>query len=308
MLEIKIHKDDAEQTILKFLCKTFPDIKKSIWFKLFRNKKIIINDIKIKDSKYILSDNDKILIRDNKIELPQRKKPEPVNLQPLNIVYEDDNILIINKPYNFLVNNNFNINNSIDHLVRYYLWKKEPYLFENNLSFKITHLHRIDKATSGILLYAKNKESLNILSKNYKTNIEKQYIAIVEGKWKLKDIFQKGYIYKDINNNKMKCVNKDVNFGKFYEHNIKFIKYTDKGSYLQITLKTGRKHQIRAGLLSLNYSILNDVKYGAKKIYNNIKIELYSYKIIFGNLEEPLNYLSQKEFKIKDNILDNETK
>lgn len=263
-------KNDAGRTILKFLISIFKNISHHKIEKLFRKKNIKINDQKINDKKIILKENDIIKIYGLNLEEFNNFKKIDVYFK---VIYEDENILVINKPENFLVHGKYN---SIDNQVLTYL------NFKKIDSFTPSHVGRLDKVTSGIILYAKNYSSLKELN-DKKDYFEKFYIAISNLN---KEILLESFIFHDDLKQK-EFINKE----KGKKCKTKFIPLKDNKVLIQIF--TGRKHQIRASLEYLNFPIKGDTKYGgfkAKRVY------LHANKIILNNLEGNLTYLNNKEF------------
>lgn len=268
-----ITQNEEGKTILKFIISIFKNVSHHQIEKLFRKKNVKINDQKINDKKIILKENDVIKVYGLKFEKFNDFKKIDIHFK---VIYEDKNILVINKPENFLVHGKYN---SIDNQVLTYL------NFKKIDSFKPSHVGRLDKVTSGIILYAKNYSSLRELN-NKKDYFKKFYIAISKLD---KEILLEAFIFHDEFNQKESISKKE---GK--KCKTKFTLLEDNKVLIQ--LFSGRKHQIRASLEYLNFPIKGDIKYGgtkAKRVY------LHSSKLILNNLEGNLSYLNQKEFVSK---------
>lgn len=268
-----------------YLFNMFPDMLSSTFYKALRKKDIKVNDKRVTEN-IILHTGDKIevYISDELLF--------PYNSSLLNVVYEDDNILIINKPENIEVLGK----NSLTSLVQ----KK----YNDNL-FPYP-CHRLDRNTKGLIIYAKNKESLDILFSKFKNKeIEKHYLSKVYGIPSKKQATLTAYLFKDSKKSKVYISD---SFKKGYQKIITSytVLKTDKKnnfSILDVTLHTGKTHQIRAHLSYIGHPIIGDGKYGineVNKLFNVKTQELYAYKLKFNFKKDNgiLDYLNNKEFKI----------
>ena len=219
----------------KIVFDNFPNLNTNTFFKALRRKDIRINDKRISENAIVHTDDIiKIFITDELLD----KKFD------LSIIYEDDNILVIDKPINLEVT-------GINSLTS---------LLEENYSF-IKPVHRIDRNTIGLVLFAKNEESLNILLNKFKNKeIEKHYRATVYGILPKKEALLEAYLFKDnkksfvyISNVSKKGYKKIVTSYKVIKEN-----KNDNTSVLDINLHTGKTHQIRAHLAYIGYPIIGD--------------------------------------------------
>ena len=208
-----------------------------------------------------------------------------------NIIYEDDNILIINKPRGLLLQQDGSDNPSLDIIV------------SNYLKTTAMPVHRLDKDTSGICVFAKNNKTAEEMSKifNDHSQIEKHYITLVSG-----NITEDGVVDAPLRKSfeRKKMVVAPLKSGaksaitKY--HPLKnFKEYT----LLDVELLTGRTHQIRAHMSYIRHHVVGDIKYGDYKINNIFKREfgfenqfLHAFKLKFLDIKGPLNYLKNKEF------------
>ena len=208
-----------------------------------------------------------------------------------NIIYEDDNILIINKPRGLLLQQDGSDNPSLDILVSDYL--------------KMTAMpaHRLDKDTSGLCVFAKNKKVADELGKifNDHSQIEKHYIALVSGSISedgvvdaplRKSFERKKMVVAPLKSGAKSAITKYHPIRKFKDYTL-----------LDIELLTGRTHQIRAHMSYIRHHVVGDIKYGDYKINNLFKREfalenqfLHAYKLRFLDIKGSLNYLKNKEF------------
>jgi len=303
MQKFIITKDDANQTIFKFLKKVYKSTPLSVIYKWFRKKDIKVNDQRISDKNLVLNEGDLVLVFDsNKVE--KRDKFNLVDFKNLNVVYEDRNILIADKPFNLEIHSEFN--DSLDQMVRSYLMSKNEYNPETAQSFVVSHVHRLDKLTTGLVIYAKNKVSLDILLKAIqdKNLIEKYYVLRTKPNFPEK-LIAEGWVFYDEKIQKTQYKDKIISSEKRYKKAktvFKLLSENKDYSLVEAKLETGRKHQIRATLSFYNFPILNDFRYGGRKVNKERMIYLKAYRLIFKNLSEPLSYLNNLEIALDKNF------
>ena len=252
-----------------------------------------------------LKNNNKIFLNNNNTYLNHKVNLEDIidvfidfeednsNIVPtkinLNIVYEDDCMLILNKPPNLAIHPCMdNFENSLSNGVRYY--------FDSiNLKKKIRPVNRLDKNTSGLVIFAKNEYIQECLVRQMKSNVfKKYYIAIVEGIFNEKSGIINLPIAREENSIIKRCVN---NLGDIAITNYTVIKEKNNMSILNIELKTGRTHQIRVHMSYIGHPLIGDTLYGNSSIFIN-RQALHAYKISFIhpitklplNFETPLPY------------------
>lgn len=175
----------------------------------------------------------------------------------IDIIYEDESIIVINKPAGLLsISTATERTKTAYYLVSEYLKNKNP----NN---KVFIVHRLDRETSGVILFAKNEKMKNILQNNWdKLVIKRGYIALVEGK-----VTKDGEVKSWLAENKKMIVysTKNKNEGKYAITNYKVIKSNKEYSLLEVDIKTGRKNQIRVHMKDIGHSVAGDAKYGSNK-------------------------------------------
>ena len=308
MVEFIINDSENGLTLEKYVYKVLPTAPMSFIQKLFRKKDVKVNGHH-QDKKYRLSTNEvvSIYIKEDQLKEFQKEKELNPNLKIKDwIIYEDKNVLFINKPRGLLVQKSSPRDEALDTRVIEYLMATNQYDPEKEKGFVPGPAHRLDRNTSGIVVFGKNHAALTMLFELFKNHdlINKHYLALVVGNVeKDKDIIT-APLKKDEKNNKV-IVAKD---GKSAQTVYKVIKRFNGYTLLDITLLTGRTHQIRVHMSYINHPVVGDSKYGNFEINKEFKEKyhfanqfLHAYKIGFGELGYPLNNLSKKEFTAEPN-------
>lgn len=300
-MKIEIGVNEAGQRLDKFLRKLLKDVPLSAIFKALRKGDIRVNGVKKKEN-YSLQLGDSIEI---KYIQSTREKREPnfvkVNASGMIITYEDENILVVEKWPGVLVHPNQKKSQpTLTDYVLSYLNEKGAYLPEKEITFTPASCNRLDRNTSGLVVFGKNFESLKEMNEMIRNGeVKKYYNALVKGK--IKDGIYKGYISKDEDANISKVFDKKMPDTKEISMEVKTIKTNGAYSLLEIDLITGRSHQIRAHLSHLGHPIIGDSKYGDRKLNSFFENKfglnyqfLYAYKLIFRGTQEKLGYLKNK--------------
>lgn len=292
MVEIKIQSNDANQRVDKFLQKTFPNLTKSMMYKAIRNKKIKVNRKRCTfDQKLIEGDTLLLFLPPDVLEQKEVKiLGERVEL---DIVYEDENVLIVNKPYGLLSQSDQKeMQDCLVTRVQKYLFDKNEFNPKEENSFAPTICHRLDRNTTGLVIAAKNAETLRIINEAIKNRqVHKYYLAKVEGNFEENEFSIKKYIRKE---GTKACVSSIKKEGyQLALMDVKVISQTENDSECEIELHTGRFHQIRALMSSISHPLIGDQKYGYKG-----KKKKYSLKAYKLDLSEVNLKINQKIFEI----------
>lgn len=251
---IFVDENDENKRLDSFLSEITPDVSRSKIQSLIKNGGVKLND-EAKKPSYQLKENDKI-----EFELPQDEeiKIEPQNI-PLEIVYEDENILVVNKPSGMLTHpTTIERENT---LVNALLFKYGENLSNINGEFRRGILHRLDRNTSGLLMIAKNNKAHEFLANQIKEHtITKKYRAVVKGVVEKDEFEIDSPIGRNPNQPHKMAVRED---GKPSKTIVKILERFKDATYLELTLVTGRTHQIRVHMKSINHPVYNDTLYGA---------------------------------------------
>ncbi len=304
MREIVINKNDAGQRLDKFLTKKFKTLPLSLIYKLIRKKKITLNRKRTKEN-VILNEGDLLLIFVSDDLLSESAPKKTFSSGKINIVYEDENILIVDKESGLIVHSDTNEESDtlIDRITSY-LISKEEFNPEEENSFAPALCNRIDRNTQGLVIAAKNAQALREMNDIIKNrNIQKTYLAVVHGEINPKNGEIKIQLEKDSNKNIVKVKKTVTDNSKTAITKYKTIDKTRNRAFslLEIELITGRTHQIRASFAHIGHPLLGDGKYAVNKKdremgYKSQALCSYSIKFIGCEKYELLSYLNKSEF------------
>ena len=304
MRTIEIKENDGGQRLDKYLSKRFKTMPKSLMYKYIRTKYIKLNGKKCDKADYIKSgDVLTLYIKDEFFEENPEKKYEFTKAPyKLDIIYEDKNIILIDKKPGVIVHQDKSYHfDCLVMRVQHYLYKKGEYNPEEEKAFTPALVNRIDRNTGGIVIAAKNAETLRILNEKIKTReVEKYYMALLCGKPKYDSGIMKDYLIKNSSTNKVKIFKKPVENSKEIITEYRVLQSDGKKSLAEIKLHTGRTHQIRAHMAFIGCPLVGDSKYGKNNnnFINDKYQALYAYKVKFNfiNSAGKLDYLNGKEF------------
>ena len=306
MKELTIGRNDAGQRLDRFLAKAVPLLPASLAQKYIRLKRIKCNNARAqRDTRLQEGDVLQLYINDEFFDKPSEANAYlTVTAPKLNIVYEDENILLVDKKPGLAVHPHDGAEYGktlIDHIQAYLYAKREWRPREEN-SFTPALCNRIDRNTGGIVIAAKNAEALRILNQKIKDReIDKRYLCIVHGTPKPPEGRLEGYLFKDAKENRVYITKKMQPGAKTAVTFYRTLQSKNGLSLVECELLTGRTHQIRAQMAAAGWPLLGDGKYGKlDKRYDRKYQALYSYKLRFAFTTEAgiLEYLNGKSFEV----------
>lgn len=307
MRELQIGKNDAGQRLDKFLSKAVKGLPFSMMYKAIRTKKIKVNRARAKENQILAAgDTVQLFLRDEFFDAPRASLHTLADIKPkLSIVYEDENILLLNKRPGVLVHEDTDggENTLILH-VKAYLYQKGEYDPDAEQSFAPALCNRIDRNTGGIVIAAKNAGALREMNERIKQNeIAKFYLCAVHGKMPKKSDTLTGFLRKDSATNTVKVSERPMVGGKNIITKYRVERERGDASLLEVELVTGRTHQIRAHMAFIGHPLLGDGKYGVNR---NEKARGYKYQALyawrlrfdFADADGVLGYLRGRELCI----------
>ena len=304
---LTVGKNDAGQRLDKFLTKAVRGLPLSMLYKCVRLKKIKVNR-KRTEPGALLHEGDtvELFIKDEFFDLPEKDVGALYAIKPkLSVLYEDENIMLLNKRPGVLVHEDTDggENTLILH-VKAYLAQKGEYDPAAEQSFAPALCNRIDRNTGGVVIAAKNAAALREMNEKIRQNeVQKYYLAAVSGTFRQKEGTLTGYLVKDAEHNKVTVADRPMPGGKRIETRYRVLSEKNGASLLEVELVTGRTHQIRAHMAHIGHPLLGDGKYGENRDERRRGYKyqaLYAYRLTFAfkNGEGPLGYLNGRSFEI----------
>lgn len=305
MQKFIVSEKESGQTLEKYVRKVLKDAPLSFIYKLFRKKDIKVNGHWQKE-KYVVSTSEEVSIYITDSQLEEfKKKVETKVVEDISnwIVYEDDNILVINKPRGVLVQGDNSGEASLTEMVISYLINKKEYDPNQDLGYSPAPTHRLDRNTAGLVVFGKNlsaiREMVDILSD--KEKVEKKYLTLVKGVTEISGEINAPLLKNSLNGRVSVSPNGKEAITQY--HQVRVI--NNEYSLLEVKLLTGRTHQIRVHLASISHPVIGDQKYGDyslnKEFENKYHFKnqfLVAYYLKFKSIDGKLAYLSNKSFKI----------
>lgn len=284
MQKINVGVNEANQRLDKLLHKYMQLAGNGFIYKMLRKKNIVLNGKKANGTE-ILKEGDVLTLymSDETIAKFQKQIVMPKNYPEPDIIYEDKNVLILNKPCGMLSQKSDNDDVSMIDVAIAYLVANGSIDIERLSSFRPGICNRLDRNTSGIVVVGKTLNALQVCNKLIADkDVKKYYLTVVDGI--INDKMNiKGYLLKDDLNNRVEIFDKPIGLAKYIETSYEPICHTEKETVLMVELHTGRSHQIRAHLAYIGHPVIGDRKYnlnarGDRRIKHQL---LHSYKMIF---------------------------
>ena len=307
MKEFVIGTNDAGQRLDRFLAKTVPLMPASLAQKYIRLKRIKRNGGRAqRDTRLQIGDVLQMYINDEFFDKPREDNAYLTVAAPkLNIVYEDEQILLVDKRPGLAVHPHDGAEYGrtlIDH-IQAYLYQKKEWNPRDEKSFTPALCNRIDRNTGGIVMAAKTAEALRVMNQKIKDReMDKRDLAVVEGTPKPREGSLKGYLFKDAKKNRVFVTDTPQAGAKSCQTNYKVLASDQGLSLVECELITGRTHQIRAQFAHAGHPLLGDGKYGKlNRNFGRNYQALYSYKLTFHFTTDAgaLEYLNGKSFRVE---------
>ena len=307
MREFTIGKNDAGQRLDRFLGKALPLLPPALAQKYIRLKRVKVNGKGSKrDVRLNAGDVLQLYINDEFFDKPSEENMFLTLFNPqLDIVYEDENLLLVNKRPGLVVHadETEKVNTLINH-IQAYLYQKREWNPKWENAFAPALCNRIDRNTGGIVIAAKNAETLRIINEKIKNHeLEKSYLCVTVGHPRPAEGRIEGFLLKDEAKKQVSFYHKPVPGGKTAVTLYKTLESRGPLSLVECRLLTGRTHQIRVSMAEIGCPLLGDGKYGqgaVNKQYHETRQALYSYKLSFAFTTDAgaLEYLRGKEFRV----------
>ena len=308
MKTVTIGTNDAGQRLDKFLTKSYPNLPQSMMYKCIRKKDIKCNGKRCEISTRLEEGDVLSMYLKEEFFQTQPKEYDFMKApQTLAVLYEDENIMILDKKPGLIVHPDEHYElDSLIARIQHYLYRRGEYDPEAENCFAPALINRIDRNTGGIVMAAKNAETLRIMNQKVKAReLEKLYLCVVCGRMEQKCATLEAYLTKNEKQNRVYISPKPTPEAKPIATRYRVL--AEKGSFslLEVELLTGRTHQIRAHLAFAGHPIAGDGKYGKNEVNKRTGFPyqaLYSYKLRFRFTTDAgiLEYLNGREVEAKN--------
>lgn len=296
-----IAQNDAGQRLDKFLTKAVPLLPAALMYKYIRLKRIKRNHQRCRISDRLREgDLLELYINDEFFSSPGAGEAFFHAPAQLDLLYEDENILVVNKPAGLIVHeDDKEVWDTLINRILKYLYEKKEYDPARENSFVPALCNRIDRNTSGIVLAAKNAPALRELNQRIRDReLQKRYLCVVHGKMPRQEETLTAYLKKDADKNQVRVYPQPVPGGRTIQTAYRVLAQKGDLSLLRVSLLTGRTHQIRAHMAYLGHPLLGDGKYGKNDSrqlgYRFQALCAYQVRFSFSESNGPLGYLNGK--------------
>lgn len=308
MKVLLVTENEAGQRLDKLLLKYLNEASSSFLFKMIRKKNITLNGKKaVGNEKLVVGDEIKLFLSDETIEKFSSQKNHSASKHTnvkLDIIYEDTDILLINKPSGMLSQKSAAGDVSLNEYCLDYLLDTGAITTESLKTFKPSVCNRLDRNTSGIVIFGKSLRGTQAMSEALKNRtLHKYYQCIVIGKVDKAQLI-KGYLIKNEATNQVQISDIELPDADYIETRYQPLQWGEDYTLLEVELITGKPHQIRAHLASIDRAIIGDYKYGNRSINNRYREQygvtsqlLHSYRLVMPVLGGEMSHLSEREFK-----------
>lgn len=308
MKTVTVGPNDAGQRLDKFLTKSFPNLPQSMMYKSIRKKDVKRNGKRCEISTRLCEgDVLSLYLKDEFFQTEPKEYDFLKAPDRLRILYEDRNILILDKQPGLIVHPDEDYHfDSLIARVQHHLYRSGEYRPEEEASFAPALINRIDRNTGGIVMAAKNAETLRIMNAKVKAReLKKLYLCVVCGTMEKREDTLEAYLVKNEKQNRVRISRRPGEGAKTIRTRYRVLEERGGFSLLEVELLTGRTHQIRAHLAFLGHPLAGDGKYGRNAVNKKTGFPyqaLYSYKLKFQFTTDAgmLGYLNGKEFEAKD--------
>ena len=309
MREMTIGKNDAGQRLDRFLSKSLPLLPPALAQKYIRIKRVKVNGGRAqRDQRLREGDTLQLYINDEFFDKPSEENMFLTLFKPrLTVVYEDEHLLLADKPQGLVVHadETEKVNTLINH-IQAYLYQKREWNPRWENAFTPALCNRIDRNTGGIVIAAKDAETLRILNEKIRDReLDKRYLCVTVGRPKQPEGRVECFLLKDEQKKQVSVYHRPVPGGKTAVTDYWVLDTRGELSLLEIGLETGRTHQIRATMADLGCPLLGDGKYGRGDVnrrYGETRQALYAYRLTFDLPTDAgiLNYLRGRTFTVEN--------